>query len=159
FDTLLSRNKHLLGEIKLILIVAPSRTALPEHVALADDIQRLVENVNAKYRTGWWAPIHYIYSAIPQEELVAYYAIADVAVVTPIADGMNLVAKEYIFVRHCQGGALVLSNTAGSAAELGHAYLVNPKNQTEIVDAMLMAIGSAPAANLERTTPMVERLT
>lgn len=159
FDELLSHNPSLLCEVQLIMVVAPSRMELPAHVALACTIAAKVDIINNRHGTLHWRPVHYIDRTLDQADLVAYYAIADVAVVTPIADGMNLVSKEYLFTRRANGGRLILTTTAGASSELREAYLVTPGDVPAIAAAMLAAIKAASPITKHNTNVMVNRLT
>ncbi|HYF65937.1 MAG TPA: trehalose-6-phosphate synthase [Herpetosiphonaceae bacterium] len=116
----------LRGAITLIQIVVPSRTAIPEYADLKMEIDQLVGQINSQWARLGWVPIHYLYRMQDETRLLAYYRAADVALVTPLKDGMNLVAKEYCICTHADG-VLVLSEFAGAASQLGaDALLVNP---------------------------------
>ncbi len=130
FELFLERNPKWHGKITYLLLCVPSRTKVKEYRLLKSEIDELVGKINGRFDTLDWSPILYLYRSVPFEDLVALYTAADLALVTPLRDGMNLVAKEYLA---CQGGkalkgALVLSETAGAAAELGEAIIVNPND-------------------------------
>ncbi len=140
------------------LIVVPSRAQVETYQDMKERIDKLVGQINGKYG-GWGViPIWYMYKSFPQEELVPLYALADVALITPIRDGMNLVAKEYIAVKQGKGGMLVLSEMAGAAAELGEAILVNPMDTEGVARAIFNAITMPVDEKKERMSKMFERV-
>src|SRR5690606_40111623 len=105
-----------------------------------------------------WTPIVYQYRSLPFEELTAFYRMADVALITPLRDGMNLVAKEYVACRVENDGVLILSETAGAARDLGEAIIVNPNHKEEIAEALREALLMDPAEQERRMRPMRERM-
>ncbi len=115
-----------LGRVSFLQIAVPSRTDVPEYQELKDEIDYHVGRINGEFSQDGWVPIHYYYRGLPQEELIAYYRAADVALITPIRDGMNLVAKEFAAARPDEGGALVLGELAGVALEYPDLVAVNP---------------------------------
>jgi trehalose-6-phosphate synthase len=104
----------------------PSRGGIEEYQALREEVETRVGRLNGKYATLRNSPIHLIFDLIPFTDLCALYAIADVAIVTPLIDGMNLVAKEFVVCQRENAGSLILSEFAGAAEELFNAFLVNP---------------------------------
>ncbi len=126
FDTLLRRHPALREHVRLIQVAVPSRTQVGAYRKFRRKIDALVGRLNGAFATSTWAPVHYIYRALSERELVALYRAADVMLVTPVRDGMNLVAKEFIATRTDEDGVLVLSEFAGAAAELAEALHVNP---------------------------------
>src|SRR5206468_3295532 len=133
FQTLLRSNPDVRGRITMIQLVVPSREHIPEYIELRRRIERLVSNINGEYTSPGWVPVHYFYRAVSRTELLAFYRSAQVALITPLKDGMNLVAKEFCASRIDNRGVLVLSEFAGAASELRNgALLVNP-NDTESV--------------------------
>lgn len=115
-----------IGKVTFLQIAVPSRTGVPEYQNLKDEIDYHVGRINGKYSREGWIPIHYFYRGLPQEELIAYYRAADVALVTPIRDGMNLVAKEFAAARDDLNGVLILGELAGVALEFPDLVAVNP---------------------------------
>jgi len=99
-----------------------------------------VSRINGEFGRVGHPAVHYLHQSIPRDELAAFFVAADVMVVTPVRDGMNLVAKEYVACRRDLGGALVLSEFAGAAAELTQAFLVNPHDLDGVKNAMVEAI-------------------
>ncbi|GAA4500673.1 bifunctional alpha,alpha-trehalose-phosphate synthase (UDP-forming)/trehalose-phosphatase [Hymenobacter ginsengisoli] len=136
FDLLLQRYPEWQGQVSLIMLVVPSRDQVPQYAALKEEIDELVGRLNAQYRTISWNPILYFYRSLPLEELTALYHLAEVALVTPMRDGMNLVAKEYIASKGDQRGVLILSERAGAARELSDALIINPTDMSQLAEAM-----------------------
>lgn len=129
------------GRVTYIMLCVPSRDKIHQYQLLKREVDELVGRINGRFGTPWWAPIVYMYRSVPFQTLVGLYTSADLVLVTPLRDGMNLVAKEYLA---CQGqekhGMLVLSETAGAAAELGEALIVNPNSVNSIVDAIYQGL-------------------
>ena len=140
FDLLLQLNPEHVDKIILYMIVVPSRDTVPHYKELRDEIDKMVGNINSRYRTLNWLPVHYYYRSVDEELLSALYSMADICLVTPMRDGMNLVCKEYIASRTNNNGVLILSEMAGAAKELVDALIVNPNNIGEIYRAMIQAI-------------------
>lgn len=148
FQEALRRHPELQGNITLIQVVIPSRVDVPEYRAQREAIEQLVGNVNGEFTQPGWVPVHYLFRSLDPTELLAYYRMADVCLVTPLKDGMNLVSKEYCACNVDSGGVLILSEFAGSAAQLHRgAIMVNP-NDVE---------GTAEAINRAITMPEDER--
>src|SRR4029077_7012723 len=112
--------------VRLIQVAVPSRTHVGAYRKFRHQVDALVGRVNGAFATPRWGPVHYIYRSVSERELVALYRAADVMLVTPLRDGMNLVAKEFVAPRTDEDGVLVLSELAGAAAELAEALHVNP---------------------------------
>ena len=128
------------GKVTLVLIAVPSRTRVAEYVALKRRIDELVGRMVGRFSFGGWVPIRYLYTQFSTEELLAYYQAADVALVTPLRDGMNLVAKEYAVSHLGDAGVLILSEFAGAAQELKSALQVNPYDIDQIASAVHQAV-------------------
>jgi trehalose 6-phosphate synthase/phosphatase len=127
--------------VELIQIVVPSREGIPRYDQLKREVERLVTHVNGEFSEPGWVPINYIYRSVPREELVAIYRAADVALITCLKDGMNLVAKEYCAAKTEVNGVLVLSEFAGAAPELRvGAILVNPNDEVGVAAALKQAL-------------------
>ena len=138
-------------KVELIQIVVPSREGIPRYDQLKREIERLVTHVNGEFSQPGWVPINYIYRAVTREELVAIYRAADVALVTSLKDGMNLVAKEYCAVKTEANGVLVLSEFAGAAPELRlGAILVNPYDEVGVAAALKQALEMKPEERRRR---------
>lgn len=154
FATLLRQNPHLADTSKLVQIVVPSRQTIGEYSDMRDEIERLAGRINSVHGERHRMPVHYTYESLEREELVAYYKAADVMVVTPLVDGMNLVAKEFVASRVDEDGVLLLSEFAGAAHELSEAVLVNPYDIDGVALAMRQAIELEPAERLRRMREM-----
>lgn len=128
-----------------VQVATPSRERVMQYRKLRDDINQLVGRINGDHGRIGQQPIQYLHASFPREEMAAMYRAADVMVVTPLRDGMNLVAKEYVATRWDDRGALVLSEFAGASAELRQAYQVNPHDINGMKTAMLDALRSSPA--------------
>jgi trehalose 6-phosphate synthase/phosphatase len=126
FRRLLELTPSWRERVVLLQLVVPSRSTIPEYKALKQEVERLVGELNGAFAVGGLTPVQYLYRSVPQDELLAMYRLADVALVTPVRDGMNLVAKEYVAAHVDGGGVLVLSELAGAASEMGEALLTNP---------------------------------
>ena len=136
-------------QVVMVQIAVPSRENVHDYLCQREIVERMVGEINGSFARVGTTPVHYLHRSIPMEELVALYCAADVMLVTPLRDGMNLVAKEYVASRVDQGGALVLSEFAGAARELGAADLVNPHD----IEDMKVAITTA----LRRSRPLATR--
>ena len=127
--------------VTLLQIAVPSRSEVPEYRALKCEIDEQVGRVNGRFATATWSPIHYLYRSFDRDPLAALYRDADVALVTPLRDGMNLVAKEYAACQVADPGVLVLSRHAGAANDMPEALLVNPYDLDETAGAIHRALG------------------
>jgi trehalose 6-phosphate synthase len=121
-------------------VVVPSREAVPEYQDLKAEIERLVTQINGIFTQPGWVPIHYVFRDLDREELVAFYRAADVGFITPLKDGMNLVAKEYCACQIEENGVLILSEFAGAAVQLSRAVLVNPYDLEHVAEALRRAV-------------------
>jgi trehalose 6-phosphate synthase/phosphatase len=140
YELLLERYPALRGKVVLIMVVVPSRVMVDQYEIMKKQIEEQVGKINGKFGAVGWTPIVYQYRSLPFHSLVALYSISDVALVTPLRDGMNLVAKEYIASRTDGTGVLVLSEMAGAAKELGEAIIVNPNYREELAGALNEAL-------------------
>ena len=125
------------------LIVVPSRTEVSHYKQLKDQIDNLVGNINSKYGNLSWEPIRYLYRSFDFDDLISLYSMADVLLITPIRDGMNLVAKEYVATKTDGNGVLILGEMAGTAKELGEAIIINPNDAEQTSDAIKTAYRNA----------------
>jgi len=140
FELLLELHPEYIGKLALYMIVVPSRDTVPKYKELKDQIDQLVGNINARFRTINWVPVHYFYRSFSIEFLSAIYSTADICLVTPMRDGMNLVSKEYVASRTKEDGVLILSEMAGASKELNDAIIVNPNNIGDVMEAIIKAI-------------------
>lgn len=137
FRNALVRHPELQGKVTLVQVVVPSREDIPEYQALKIEIESLVGEINGQLTLSGWVPIHYVFRSLSPDELHAYYRTAEVALITPLKDGMNLVAKEYCASSLEETGVLILSEFAGAAAQLRRgAILVNPLDVDKVGDAI-----------------------
>lgn len=158
-DSLLEKYPEYRQNINFIQLIVPSRVNTPQYQLLKDEIDRLIGKTNAKYATSNWQPIRYFYNSYPIEEICALNRAADVSLVTPIRDGMNLVCKEYIMCNTEESdGVLVLSEMAGAAQSLTEALLVNPNNIDEIVGAIHRALTMSIQEKKERIHVLSEKI-
>ena len=141
-------------EAVFVQVATPSRERVGQYRLLRDDIDRLVGRLNGDVGRIGQQPITYLHASYPREEMAALYCAADVMVVTPLRDGMNLVAKEYVACRYNDDGALVLSEFAGAAAELRQAYRVNPYDINGMKSALFEAISADPREKSRRMKSM-----
>ena len=128
FELFLQLYPEYVEKVVLYMIVVPSRDTVPQYKELKEAIDMLAGGINARFRTMNWHPINYFYRSFPVEVLAALYNFADVGLVTPMRDGMNLVSKEYVASRKNNDGVLILSEMAGASKELIDALIVNPNN-------------------------------
>lgn len=140
FERLLELHPEHRRQVTLVQVAVPSRVQVPDYQALKRQVDEMVGRLNGRFGDSSWTPVRYFNRNHPQEELVAWYLAADVALVTPVRDGLNLVAKEYVACRLDTSGALVLSEFAGAANELPSAYFVNPYDADNIADRLHRAI-------------------
>lgn len=140
FDLFLDKYPQYRGKVSLLMVVVPSRDSVGEYKDLKEEIDLLVGRINGKHGSVNWTPIHYFYRSFPLGDLSAFYRIADVALVTPMRDGMNLVCKEYVASRLDQRGVLILSEMAGASKELSEAIIVNPNDKHQVRDAIKRAL-------------------
>jgi trehalose 6-phosphate synthase/phosphatase len=138
-------------KVELIQIVVPSREGIPRYDQLKLEIEQLVTHVNGEFSEPGWVPINYLYRSVPRDELIAIYRVADLALITCLKDGMNLVAKEYCAAKTEVNGVLVLSEFAGAAPELRvGAILVNPNDEVGVAAALKQALEMKPEERRRR---------
>ena len=154
----LEKYPHLRGRVTLFQLVVPSREKIPEYNRMKREIEGLVGRINGRFTRGGWAPILYRFGSWEQAELLAYYRLAHVALVTPLRDGMNLVSKEYV-AASIDEGVLVLSSFAGSADEMqSGALLVNPNDVEALADAIHEACTMDAAEKARRLEQLREQV-
>ena len=140
FANLLERFPEVRGHINLFQVVVPSRVGIPKYDELKIEIERLVGEINGRYSEVGWVPVHYFFRSLEPTELLAFYRAAKIALITPLKDGMNLVAKEFCACSLEEDSVLILSLFAGAAAQLGRsALVVNPYDVEETADAIYNA--------------------
>lgn len=142
----LSRYPDLQGKVSLVQVVVPSRTGVAEYRDLQSEIEQLVGAINGQFTRSGWVPIHYIFRTLNKIELLGYYRACEIALITPLKDGMNLIAKEYCASKTHNDGVLILSEFAGATPQLqSGALLVNPYHIQDVADAIYTAF------NMERS--------
>ncbi|KUH99626.1 trehalose-phosphate synthase [Mycolicibacterium acapulense] len=147
---LLAEGRASREDTVLVQLATPSRERVESYIEMRQDIERQVGHINGEYGEVGHPIVHYLHRPVPREELIAFFVAADVMLVTPLRDGMNLVAKEYVACRSDLGGALVLSEFTGAAAELRQAYLANPHHLEGVKDAIEAALTQAPEEGRRR---------
>lgn len=141
FRTALIRYPDLCGKVSLVQVVVPSRENIPEYQLLKTEIEQLVSQINGEFTESGWIPIHYVFRSLSRTELLAHYRTAEIGLVTPLKDGMNLIAKEYCACSLEENCVLILSEFAGAAAQLQRgALLVNPYDVEGVADAIHRAL-------------------
>ena len=151
FRLTLQRYPELQEKIVLVQVVVPSRREIPQYVQLKEEIERLVGEINGQFTRSGWVPIHYIFRNLQRLELVAYYRTAEIALITPLKDGMNLVAKEYCASKVEEDGVVILSEFAGAAAQFQRgALLVNPHDVVGVAEAIYEAYTMSPEERRRR---------
>jgi trehalose 6-phosphate synthase/phosphatase len=157
YNLFLEKYPEYLEKVSLVMIIVPSREMVLMYKNLKTEIDELVGKINAKFRTLNWTPIVYFYKGFSFESLSAFYRMADVALITPLRDGMNLVSKEYIASKPDQTGVLILSEMAGAAKELTEALIINPFNINETAEAIKDAL-SLPLEEQKRRMEEMQSL-
>jgi trehalose 6-phosphate synthase len=150
FSELLAEGRAKRDDTVFVQLATPSRERVESYQALREDIEQLVGRINGEYGEVGHPVVQYLHRPAPRDELIAFYVASDVMLVTPLRDGMNLVAKEYVACRSDLGGALVLSEFTGAADELRQAYLVNPHDLEGVKDAIEAAMNQSPEEGRRR---------
>ncbi len=157
-EKLLERESKFRGSLRYVQISVPSRVDVPQYEVFAGEVQQLVGRINGRFSTPSSVPIHFIHRGFTQPELVGLYLAADAMLVTPLRDGMNLVAKEFVASRADEDGVLVLSEFAGAASEMGEAVLVNPYDIDGTADAIARALEMPRRERQARIRALRERV-
>jgi len=158
FEYFLNKYPEYKEKVRLIILAVPSRSNVPQYQLLKKEIDELVGRINGELSTVNWTPIWYFYRSLPFENLIDLYTSSDIAWLTPLRDGMNLVAKEYIATRTDKSGVLILSEMAGSAYEMNEALLINPNNFEQQADTLRQAITMPLEEQQSRNTFLQKRL-
>ncbi len=154
----LQNNPAYHEKVSLAMIVVPSRDNVDIYADLKTKIDQSIGEINGKYSRLGWTPIFYFYRSFAFEELIAMYDIADVALVTPLRDGMNLVAKEYLAAKYNEPGVLILSEMAGAVIELQEAIIINPNDTDQIEKAILQALNMPLEEKKRRMQKMQKKI-
>lgn len=160
FGKFIENNPEYIGKVNLIMIVVPSRANVDQYQSLKQEVDVLVSKINSEYGTFDWMPIHYYYRSLNFAALTTLYREADIALITPLRDGMNLVAKEYIASKEdSKDGVLILSELAGAVDELNDgAITVNPQSVKEIERALIQALEMSSEEKRQRMEIMQKKL-
>jgi len=158
FDLFLSENPQYKGKVTLIMVAVPSRTGVEDYQMLRQRLEHLVGRVNGEHGSIGYVPVWYLYRFLPFQKITALYHVADAALVTPLRDGMNLIAKEYVASKTDGDGVLILGEMTGAASELGEALIVNANNKHAIVQAIKEALEMPLTEKAERNRSMQQRL-
>jgi trehalose 6-phosphate synthase/phosphatase len=156
YESFLEANSQYHGKVILIMVVVPSRIGVREYDLMKRQIEEMVGKINGRFGRVRWTPVIYQYRHLPFASLAALYAASDICLVTPLRDGMNLVAKEYVATRTDGTGVLILSEMAGAAKELPEAIIINPNNRTEIAQALKEAL-EIPSEEQKRRNRIMQR--
>ncbi len=158
FEIFLTNNPEYRGKVRLIMLTVPSRSDVDDYIKLKKQTDEIVGRVNGKFALVNWTPIWYYYRSMSFDELIDLYTISDIAMITPVRDGMNLVAKEFVATRVDGDGVLILSEMAGASKELYESITVNPFDLNKMSDIILQAIKMPKKEQIERNRSMQERL-
>ena len=158
YDLFLKRNPDWHGKIVFIISVSPSRTGIETYQAMKLELEQSVGRIVGAHGTVQWTPLIYQYRNLSFEEIVALYRCCDVALITPLRDGMNLVAKEFIACRPDQTGVLILSEMAGAAKEMGEALIINPFHAQDFARALELALAMPADEQVRRNQFLQNRL-
>ncbi|MEJ2633834.1 MAG: trehalose-6-phosphate synthase [Calditrichia bacterium] len=140
YQNALRRFPELRENVTFVQVVVPSRRDIPEYEHLKEQIERLVGEINGEFTRSGWVPFHYIFRSLDRQELVAYYRTSEIALITPLKDGMNLISKEYCASNQDGNGVLILSEFAGTVAQFQkYALLVNPHDIEGVANAIHQA--------------------
>jgi trehalose 6-phosphate synthase/phosphatase len=158
FSRFLEQHTEWHERVCFVMVVVPSRDTIEQYQNMKMEIDQTVGAINASFGNIYWQPIIYQYRSMSYHELVGMYTASDVALITPVRDGMNLVCKEYVASRKDEQGVLILSEMAGAAAELGEALIINPLDNQGIADAINEAFLMEPTEQQKRMKAMRERI-
>ncbi|MCA1685400.1 MAG: trehalose-6-phosphate synthase, partial [Planctomycetia bacterium] len=158
YRAFLEANPGWRERVVLLMVVVPSRTGVEDYQRMKSKIDELVGEINGTFGSLSWTPVLYQYKSFPQEELAPLYGASDVMLVTPLRDGMNLVAKEYVASRADGRGVLILSEMTGAASELGEAVLVNPNDIPQMARALATALEMPAEDQARRMKVLRDRL-
>lgn len=158
FEYFLEKYPEFQGKASLVMLAVPSRANVDQYQRMKSEIDELVGRINGKFSTINWSPIWYFYRSFPFDNLIDLYTSCEIALLTPIRDGMNLVAKEFVASKVNKKGVLILSEMAGAVKEMSEALLINPQNYEQIADTLKKAIQMPEEEQIERNTIMQKRL-
>ncbi len=155
-ERLFEKHPEYIGKVTLVQRVSPSRIKVDEYKRMREGINRKIASINGRFQIDEWVPIKYFHGSVPQKELLPYFQAADIALITPLIDGMNLVAKEYLAVK--ENGILILSEFAGAADTLQEALIVNPYNIEDVADSIHYGLEMPEKERLERYNKLKNKI-
>ena len=158
FEYFLEKYPEYKGKVRLVMLAVPSRSNVPQYKLLKNEVDQLVGRINGKYSEINWTPIWYFYRSLPYDNLIDLYTSCDIALLTPLRDGMNLVAKEYIACREDQTGVLILSEMTGASQEMSESLLINPNDFQKVADTLKQAIEMPKEEQISRNKTLQKRL-
>ena len=158
FEIFLEKYPQFLGKVRLVMLTVPSRSDVSDYKNLKKETDELVGRINGKFATVNWTPIWYYYRAMNFDDLIDLYMNSDIAMITPLRDGMNLVAKEFVSTRVNLDGVLILSEMAGASIELFDSILVNPFDLDQMSESILKALEMPAKEQKRRMLTMQKRL-
>jgi trehalose 6-phosphate synthase/phosphatase len=158
YEVFLKRNPQWRGKVVFIISVAPSRIEVESYQDMKLELEQAVGRVTGKYGNVHWTPLVYQFRNLGFEEIVALYRLCDVALITPVRNGMNLVAKEFVGSRPDQTGVLILSEMAGAAQEMGEALVINPLHSGDFAQALEQALAMPVEEQVRRNQVLQDRL-
>lgn len=158
YERLLRDNPSNLNKTVLIVVAVPSRTEVETYKKLRYELEETIDRINKKYRTPGWTPIVYKFKNLTFDQVAAHFWVADIALLTPLRDGMNLVAKEYIATKQNKPGVLILSEMTGAVDELPEAVRINPNDIDEIVRSLKIGLKMTKKIQSEKIKSMQKRL-
>src|SRR5690606_19318875 len=158
FRLLLKDFQQYREKLVLLMLVVPSRSDVPSYEEHKRKVDELVGNINSEYASLGWRPVHYYYQQVNRDTLCAYYAAADVCLVTSLRDGLNLVSKEYVACRTKNNGVLILSEMVGAAEELTYALKIHPYDIKQMVVAMVYALEMEKSEENARMTALKKKV-
>ena len=158
FELFMTKYPQYLEKVRLVMLTVPSRSSVSEYQRLKKETDEIVGRVNGKFATVNWTPIWYYYRAMAFDDLIDLYMTSDIGMITPVRDGMNLVAKEFVATRVGGDGVLILSEMAGASKELYEALMVNPFDLNQMAESILTAINMPIEEQKKRNLSMQKRL-
>jgi trehalose-6-phosphate synthase len=157
-ERFLEKNPEFVGRFSLVQMGSPSRTHIPAYQLLFKELERVVDRVNARFAKGDYKPVIFIPTHHEWKDIQFFYQLGDLCMVTSLHDGMNLVAKEYVWCQKPERGSLILSKFTGASRELTEAFIVNPYSIEEMADAIHAALSLSPEEKAARMTSMREKV-
>lgn len=158
FEKFLEQHPEQHEKVSLFMLAVPSRTSVDHYQMLKSEIDETVGRINSRFGSVGWMPIWYLFRSMPFEQLIELYTYSDIALITPVRDGMNLIAKEYMACRVDNRGVLILSEMAGASKEMGETIIVNPNDIQQMANAINTAIHMPDNEQIRANKMIVERL-